>query len=962
MRSRALGYGLAVLGVAVTLGAKLFLGSLVGRDAPFLLFFAPVVVSAWYGGVGPGLLATALAALLSDYFFIAPVRSIFVGEPDAVLRIAAFAVEGTFVTIVGASLRRARRRAEANMREARALEAERTRLLGVEQTARAHAAFVAEASRMLASSLDVETGLRNIADLAVAQFADLAVAELVADDGTTIRVSAASRGPAGGDRIVTPVRFSGTTGDDGLAALVAAGAPALHADVPEPVRRTLEAAAPDSARARGLVIDSAIVVPLVVEERTLGALAFASHRPRRPLGNVELRVAEDVARRIALAVDRARMSRETQEAHRRFQDLVQGLQEIVWEIDPQTLQFTFVSQYAEEMLGYAAERWRAPDFLATVVHPDDRSRVLAQRERARGEWLGHDIEYRALAADGRVVWVRDIGRVVRDAGGVVRRFSGVMVDATARKLGEEALSQVASIVEASGDAILGTTLDGTIVSWNSGAERLYGYGAREVLGRSVALLLPLDRPDEVGRLSERLKRGEHVADFETVRVARDGRLLDVSLTLSPVRDASGALVAVSAIGRDVSERKRTERRLAAQYAVGRALAEAGSLADAAPRVLQAIGEGLGWTVGALWIVDADAGVLRCADIWDAAFPATPTSHAVVRQATFAPGAGVVGRAWLARAPVWVADVLEEPEAKRGLAGCRENLRGAFAFPVRGKAGVLGVVEFVSHGIRPPDADLVMMVGAIGHQIGQFIERRKAELAVRESEALKGAIVETSIDGIITIDHEGTVVEFNPAAERIFGYARHEAVGRELAALIIPPAERARYRDDFARSVATGETHGLEQHTEMCAMRADGSELTVEMAIIQIPLPFPRPPVFTGYVRDISERKRAEATERNAEALRSVARLANAAGHEINNPLTVIITSLEMLGKDLESGYPVSPSKVKPILAAAERIRDVIAHMRRVTRLELVNREPHLPEMLDLRESSPARHRIERDEP
>ena len=960
MRSRALGYGLAVLGVALTLGAKLLLDPLVGRDAPFLLFLVPVTVSAWYGGLGPGLLATAAAVLVSDYFFMAPVRSVFVGEPAALLRVVAFALEGTFVAVVGASLRRARQRAEANTREARALEAERTRLLGVEQTARAHAAFVAEASRILASALDAGTSLRSIADLAVSEFADLAVAELLADDGTIIRVSAAGRDPAGRDRIVTPVRFSAATGGPGIAALVAAGSPALHVDVPEPVRRALEAAAPESAQARGLVIDSAMVVPLMVEGRALGALAFATHRPRPAFGTAELRVGEDVARRVALAVDRARLSRETQEAHRRFHDLVQGLQEIVWEIDPQTTQFTFVSRHAEEMLGYPAERWRAHDFLATLIHPDDRQRVLVQRERARREGLGHDLEYRALAADGRVVWVRDIGRVVRDAGGTVRRVSGVMVDVSARKLGEEALSQVAAIVESSGDAILGTTLDGTVLSWNSGAERLYGYAAREVLGRSVELLLPPDRPGEVGRLAERLKRGEHIADFETVRVARDGRPVDVSLTISPVRDASGALVAVSSIARDVSERKRTERRLAAQYAVGRVLGEAGSLAEAAPRVLQAIGEGLGWTVGALWIVDADAGVLRCADIWDAAFPATPTSHAMVRHATFAPGVGVVGRAWIARAPVWVADVLEEPEAKRGLAGCRENLRGAFAFPVRGKAGVLGVVEFVSRGIRSPDPDLVLMVGAIGHQIGQFIERRKAELAVRESEALKGAIVETSIDGIITIDHEGTVVEFNPAAERIFGYARQEAVGRELAALVIPPALRARYREDFARSVATGETHGLGQQTERVAMRADGSEFTVEMAIIRIPLPFPRPPVFTSYVRDISERKRAEATERNAEALRSVARLANAAGHEINNPLTVIITSLEMLGKDLESG-PVSPTKVKPILAAAERIRDVIAHMRRVTRLELVSREPHLPEMLDLRESSPARQRIEPDE-
>src|SRR5262245_32189652 len=107
MRSRALGYGLAVLGVALTLGAKLWLDPVAGRDAPFLLFFAPVMISAWYGGIGPGLVATVAAAVASDYYFIAPIHSVFVGEPSALLRIALFALEGTFVTILGASLRRA---------------------------------------------------------------------------------------------------------------------------------------------------------------------------------------------------------------------------------------------------------------------------------------------------------------------------------------------------------------------------------------------------------------------------------------------------------------------------------------------------------------------------------------------------------------------------------------------------------------------------------------------------------------------------------------------------------------------------------------------------------------------------------------------------------------------------------------------------------------------------------------
>ena len=125
----------------------------------------------------------------------------------------------------------------------------------------------------------------------------------------------------------------------------------------------------------------------------------------------------------------------------------------------------------------------------------------------------------------------------------------------------QGLQLLAAIVESSDDAILTTTLDGTVLSWNKAAERMYGHRHEEIIGNPVSILLPTDRPDEVDDILERLRRGEKVDHFETVRVAKDGRLLTVSLTISPIRDSAGRIVGASSIARDITHSKLAEQSL-----------------------------------------------------------------------------------------------------------------------------------------------------------------------------------------------------------------------------------------------------------------------------------------------------------------------------------------------------------------------------------------------------------------
>src|SRR3989442_1060574 len=142
------------------------------------------------------------------------------------------------------------------------------------------------------------------------------------------------------------------------------------------------------------------------------------------------------------------------------------------------------------------------------------------------------------------------------------------------------------------------------------------------------------------------------------------------------------------------------------------------------------------------------------------------------------------------------------------------------------------------------------------------ERKKTEESLRRSEVRKSAILETALDAIVSIDHEGTIAEFNPAAEKMFGYLRAEVIGKKMADLLVPPSLRQRHRDGMARYLAGGESQILGRRIEITAMRADGSEFPVEIAIARVPLP--GAPMFTGYIRDLTERQKAEESLRLSE--------------------------------------------------------------------------------------------------
>ena len=200
------------------------------------------------------------------------------------------------------------------------------------------------------------------------------------------------------------------------------------------------------------------------------------------------------------------------------------------------------------------------DVILQRVHPQDAASVKETIQGASQD--GHDFEheYRLLMPDHSVKHLHVLARASRSLSGNLE-YVGAMTDVTERVQGEKATRLLAAVVESSHDAIVSKNLDGTITSWNKGAERLFGYAAEEAVGQNITLIIPPDRRDEERTIIERLRRGQRVDQFETVRMRKDGSLLDVALTISPIKDAAGCIVGASKLARDITERKGAEEAL-----------------------------------------------------------------------------------------------------------------------------------------------------------------------------------------------------------------------------------------------------------------------------------------------------------------------------------------------------------------------------------------------------------------
>lgn len=294
-----------------------------------------------------------------------------------------------------------------------------------------------------------------------------------------------------------------------------------------------------------------------------------------------------------------------------------------------------------------------------------------------------------------------------------------------------------AIVDTALDAVVTIDSAGIVTDWNAQAAVIFGWSREEALGRSLVETIVPERfrqAHEEG-IREVLRTGSGAVLNRRIEVAarhKDGRELPVELAVSPAK--IGEAYIFSAFIRDITDRRRAERRLASQYAVTRVLAEATSLEEAVPKIIQAIGESLEWELGVFWRVDKAAGVLRCLDQWQMPSLEAEAFLMATWQHVLRHDEGLPGRIWASGKAAWVTDVARDGTSPRRDVAQKMGFHGAFGFPIRVGNEIEGVIELFSRQVQQPDDELLKMVEDIGLKIGQFGERARTEVVLRETEA------------------------------------------------------------------------------------------------------------------------------------------------------------------------------------------------------------------------------------
>ncbi len=597
---------------------------------------------------------------------------------------------------------------------------------------------------------------------------------------------------------------------------------------------------------------------------------------------------------------------------------------------------------ASELFGYSATEMlgRTP----AVLYPDVSADAPAEQLSTNlaeiaggtpfaGPWKGRH-------KDGRAVWVEVETTTVRSEAGDVLGFLGISRDISGRLAAEAALrfseGQFRALAESASDGIIAVDTDSTILFANDGVGRIFGYAPDELLGTDLTRLMPeyLRHIHRAGmaRYLETGVRHIHWASTELPGQHRDGHQIPLEISFGESR--SGARHVFTGIIRDITSRKRTERRLTVENTVAQVLARSTSDEPVLVAVLGAAGAALAWPWGALWVRDKTADVMRCAEIWSGDPVRYAEFAAISRLRPMARGEGLPGRVWLSGEPAWSSDVVEDRNFPRALHARAAGLHAGIAFPVQRRGEVEAVIEFLGDRVEEPDAELLRLMASVGGQIGEFIERRQVEAALEVSEERYRSLVQATAQLVWACDPVGNVVEELPSWSGYTGqrFEAYRGLGWTEA---VHPEDRepllAAWKGAVAGRVPLREI-------EARIRRADGEYGSFGVRAVPIFGAEGELREWVGTCSDITARKRSEERLRQADRLEAVGRLAGGVAHESNNQMSVVLGSAHFLLRRTDLPE-VARQDVRYIQQAAERTAVISAQLLAFSRRQMLQPKP-----------------------
>ena len=491
--------------------------------------------------------------------------------------------------------------------------------------------------------------------------------------------------------------------------------------------------------------------------------------------------------------------------------------------------------------------------------------------------------------------------------------------------------------------------EGRILEANDAFLRIVGYDREDLVSgrvRWTELSPPEWRERDILTRAELNSTGI-VQPFEKEYFRKDGSRVPVLVGAALFKEGGDKGLAFVL---DLTERKRAEERLRVQHTVAQVLAEAATIEEVTPRILGAMGECLGWDVGALWRVDREAEALRCVELWHKASIEIPEFERADWQFTFNPGVGLPGRVWSSLKPAYIPDVVLDKNLPRGPIAEREGLHAAVGFPILLGSEVLGVIEFFGREIKQPDQELLDTVATIGSQIGQFIERKRVEEALMRSKDYLAEAQKLTHTGSWAWDPRTEQVLFcSEEMFHIYGLdPRSSLPSRENFRQQIHPEDRDWVKERFEESLRKK----IDTYAEYRVVLLDGTVrhisasghpvLNEDGELIQ----------FVGTAVDVTKRKQAEESLRESEAnlahmnrVSTMGELAASLSHEIAQPIATARNNARAAQNFLKM-QPPDLGEVREALSCvvgdADRAGEIIDRIR-----EQIKKAPPRKECFDL---------------